>query len=88
MNYKLQQKGGLLVEINRWFPWYKICSRCLYQISEMPLDVREWTCPSCGTGRDREENASKNIRAEGIREISVLEGLLLFAQRTLGKEGK
>ncbi|NES67475.1 MAG: transposase, partial [Okeania sp. SIO2D1] len=64
--------GGLLVEINRWFPSSKTCSRCLYQISEMPLDVREWTCPSCGTHHDRDENASKNIRAEGIREISVL----------------
>lgn len=81
VDYKLQQKGGLLVEINRWFPSSKICSNCFYQISEMPLDVREWTCPSCGTHHDRDENASKNIRAEGIREISVLEGLLL-------KEGK
>ncbi|MGB3509314.1 MAG: RNA-guided endonuclease TnpB family protein [Microcoleaceae cyanobacterium] len=72
IDYKLQQKGGLLVEINRWFPSSKTCSRCLYQVSEMPLDVREWTCPSCGTHHDRDENASKNIRAEGIREISVL----------------
>ncbi len=72
LDYKLQQKGGLLVEIDRWFPSSKICSNCLYQISEMPLDVREWTCPSCGTHHDRDENASKNIRAEGIRQISVL----------------
>jgi putative transposase len=72
MDYKLQQKGGLLVEINRFFPSSKTCSNCLYQMSEMPLDVREWTCPSCGTHHDRDENASKNIRAEGIRQLLVL----------------
>ena len=35
----------------------------------MPLDVREWTCPECKTLHDRDENASKNIRAEGIRNL-------------------
>ena len=70
--YKLEQKGGLLVEIDRWFPSSKTCSNCLHPMSEMPLDVREWTCPNCGTHHDRDENASKNIRAEGIRQLSVL----------------
>jgi putative transposase len=72
LDYKLQQKGGLLVEIDRFFPSSKTCSNCLYQMSDMPLDIREWTCPSCGTHHDRDENASKNIRAEGIRQLSVL----------------
>ncbi|NET42076.1 MAG: IS200/IS605 family element transposase accessory protein TnpB [Okeania sp. SIO2B3] len=72
LDYKLQQKGGLLIEIDRWFPSSKTCCNCLYQMSEMPLDVREWTCPSCGTHHDRDENASKNIRTEGIRQLSVL----------------
>ncbi|MDY7005310.1 MAG: RNA-guided endonuclease TnpB family protein [Cyanobacteriota bacterium] len=72
LDYKLQQKGGLLVEINRWFPSSKTCSNCLYQMDKMPLDVREWTCPSCSTHHDRDSNAAKNIRAEGMRELSVL----------------
>ncbi|MBD2183619.1 IS200/IS605 family element transposase accessory protein TnpB [Planktothrix sp. FACHB-1355] len=72
LDYKLKLKGGLLVEIDRWFPSSKTCSNCLYQMSEMPLDIREWTCPSCGTHHDRDENAATNIRAEGIRQLSVL----------------
>lgn len=65
--YKLEKKGGKLVEIDRWFPSSKLCSNCYYQIDELPLDVREWTCPNCGTRHDRDGNAATNIRAEGIR---------------------
>ena len=69
--YKLEKKGGKLVEIDRWFPSSKLCSNCYYQVSEMPLDLREWTCPHCGTHHDRDGNAATNIRAEGIRMLQV-----------------
>ncbi|GAB1542162.1 IS200/IS605 family element RNA-guided endonuclease TnpB [Scytonema sp. NUACC21] len=49
--YKLEKDGKVLVEINRWFPSSKLCSNCHYQIAELPLDVRQWTCPHCGTPR-------------------------------------
>lgn len=39
------------------------------------------------THHDRDENASKNISAEGIREISVLEGLLLQGGEVKPKGG-
>jgi putative transposase len=71
LSYKLERKGGKLVEIDRWFPSSKLCSNCFYQISEMPLDVREWTCPYCGTHHDRDGNAAINIRAEGIRMLKA-----------------
>ncbi|MBU7587181.1 MAG: transposase, partial [Nostoc sp. TH1S01] len=45
-----------------------------YQISDLPLDVRTWTCPSCGTHHDRDGNAAMNIRAEGIRMSQLLAG--------------
>ncbi len=38
-------------------------------MDKMPLDIREWTCPNCRTKHDRDENAAKNIRAEGIRIV-------------------
>jgi putative transposase len=69
--YKLERKGGKLVEINRFFPSSKLCSICFYQMNEMPLDIREWTCPHCGTQHDRDGNAATNIRAEGIRMLQT-----------------
>jgi len=71
LSYKLEREGKVLVEIDRWFPSSKLCSNCHYQVKEMPLEVRSWTCPNCGTHHDRDGNASTNIRAEGIRILSV-----------------
>ncbi|EAW35587.1 transposase [Lyngbya sp. PCC 8106] len=71
MSYKLEKEGKVLIEIDRWFPSSKLCSNCHYQIGEMPLEIRSWTCPNCGTHHDRDENAAINIRAEGIRILSV-----------------
>ncbi|NEQ70162.1 MAG: IS200/IS605 family element transposase accessory protein TnpB [Symploca sp. SIO2D2] len=68
--YKLEKEGKVLIEINQWFPSSKLCSNCHYQISDLPLDVRVWSCPSCGTHHDRDGNAAQNIRAEGIRLLS------------------
>lgn len=69
--YKLERKGGKLVEIDRFFPSSKLCSHCFYQVSEMPLDVREWNCSDCGTHHDRDANAAQNIRTEGIRMLKA-----------------
>jgi putative transposase len=64
------------MEIDRFFPSSKTCSLCLYQMFDMPLDVRKWTCLSCGTHDDRDEK----MRAEGIRKLLV-SGTRTTAQR-------
>ncbi len=69
--YKLDRKGAKLVEIDRWFPSSKLCSNCYFIIDEMPLEIRQWTCPHCGTHHDRDGNAAINIRAEGIRMLKA-----------------
>ena len=69
--YKLERKEGSLVEIDRFFPSSKKCSCCGHVVDELPLDIREWDCPSCGTHHDRDSNAASNIRAEGIRILSM-----------------
>ena len=71
LDYKLSQEGKLLVEIDRFFPSSKTCSNCHYKIDRLPLDIRNWTCPSCQTHHDRDENAAVNIRAEGIRILQT-----------------
>jgi putative transposase len=80
LSYKLERNGGKLVEVDRWFPSSKLCSNCFYQMDEMPLDVREWTCPSCRTQHDRDGNAAINLRAEGIRMLQA-DGTAVSAAR-------
>ena len=69
--YKLERKEGKLVEIDRFFPSSKKCSCCSHVIDELPLDIREWDCPSCNIRHDRDGNASLNIRTEGIRIMAM-----------------
>ena len=89
---KWERKGGNFVEVDRWFPSSKLCSNCFHQRTEMPLDMRGWTCPHCGTDHDREGNAAINIRAEGIRilktEGSALSGLGGEVRPKLGRKSK
>ena len=73
LDYKLERENKRLVEINRFFPSSHICPNCLTQTPKMDLSVRIWTClnKSCNAVHDRDEAASKNIRAEGIRIIKT-----------------
>lgn len=73
LSYKLEREGKKLIEIDRFFPSSHICPNCLTQQPKMDLSVREWTCinQACNTHHDRDEAASKNIRAEGIRILQA-----------------
>ena len=73
LDYKLERENKRLVEIDRWFPSSHICPDCLSVQPKMDLSIREWICinKACMTKHDRDEAASKNIRAEGIRIIKA-----------------
>ena len=66
LDYKCRWYGRKLVAIDRWFPSSKRCSSCGQIVDKMPLNIRDWTCPSCGCNHDRDVNASKNILAAGL----------------------
>ena len=66
LEYKCQWYGRTLVKIDRWFPSSKRCGNCGHIVDKMPLDIREWDCPECGTHHDRDINAAKNILAAGL----------------------
>jgi len=66
LDYKCRWYGRKLVKIDRWFPSSKRCSSCGHIVNKMPLNIRSWICPECGTDQDRDINASKNILAAGL----------------------
>ena len=59
--YKCERYGKTLKEVDRFFPSSKRCSACGYILESLPLAIRQWTCPECGTIHDRDENAARNI---------------------------
>ncbi len=64
--YKAQWCGRMLVGIDRWYPSSKRCSACGHTVAKMPLSVREWVCPECGSLHDRDVNAARNVLTAGL----------------------
>lgn len=70
LEYKMHDRGKVLVRIDKWFPSSQMCSCCGTLHPEVKdLSVRKWTCPDCGSVHDRDVNAAVNIRNEGIRQF-------------------
>jgi putative transposase len=65
---KADRYGRSVHQVSRWLASSKTCSDCGHRISELPLQTRQWTCPSCETVHDRDHNAAKVILAAGRAE--------------------
>ncbi|MGV0028539.1 RNA-guided endonuclease InsQ/TnpB family protein [Phormidesmis priestleyi] len=66
LEYKCDWYGRTFVKIDRWFPSSKRCGKCGHIVDKLPLTIREWDCPKCGTHHDRDVNAAHNILAAGL----------------------
>ena len=66
--YKCAWYGKKLVIVQ---PNYtsQICSHCGYHSGPKPLNIRERTCPCCGTHHDRDINAAVNILHQGLKAV-------------------
>jgi putative transposase len=59
-------------QIGTFFPSSKTCNGCKFVLDKLPLNIRQWTCPNCDQENDRDLNAARNIRDQGV--ISSMSG--------------
>ena len=74
LSYKLQNKGGQLVKVDRWFPSSQICNCCGVIHPEMKIknkNKHEYLICDCGYKEQRDINAAKNIKFEGLRVLGI-----------------
>ena len=65
---KADRYGRTVHTVSRWLASSKTCSACGHRLDELPLQIRQWTCPTCGVVHDRDHNAAKVILAAGRAE--------------------
>ena len=75
LEYKADWYGRTVIAVDRFYPSSKTCSACGVITAKMPLNVREWTCAACGVRHDRDVNAAKVIRAEGLSVLACGDGV-------------
>jgi putative transposase len=63
LGYKVVQ----VVRVDPFYPSSKTCNECGHINRDVTLADRVWTCPACGTVLERDVNAARNIRDEGLR---------------------
>lgn len=69
LRYKSLWNDKTLIEADKWLASSKTCSYCSYVNSDLLLQQRKWTCPSCGKKLERDQNAGQNLHNYGIKEI-------------------
>lgn len=62
------KQGKRVIRIDRYYPSSQICSGCGCKVGKLPLDA-PFVCPYCGLEMNRNHNAARNIREEGIRQL-------------------
>ena len=60
-----------VVAVDRFYPSSKLCHACGYKHAGLTLADRRWACASCGCVLDRDVNAARNIKHEGLRLLAA-----------------
>lgn len=69
LDYKTTTSGTTLMKVGRFYPSSKTCSACGAVRAKLPLHTRGFTCDDCGFVLDRDVNAARNIKREGLRVL-------------------
>jgi putative transposase len=70
LKYKSSWYGRTFGQVDKFFPSSKTCNGCQFVLDNLPLSIREWDCPNCQQHNDRDVNAARNIREQGLKTIS------------------
>ncbi|MGL5715930.1 MAG: RNA-guided endonuclease InsQ/TnpB family protein [Paraclostridium sp.] len=71
LKYKLEDRGGHLLKINKWYPSTKLCSNCKNK-QDIELSDRIYICNNCGLEIDRDYNSALNLKTVGATELAWL----------------
>ena len=71
LEYKSLWNAKHFIKIDRWYASSKICNECGNKKVDLKLSDRIYVCKNCGNVVDRDFNASKNIRDEGIKILTT-----------------
>jgi putative transposase len=75
---KVEQRGGQVIKVDRFFPSSKTCHCCGWKWEDMELSDRVFLCqkPDCAYHlfpQDRDHNAALSLLAEALRLIGLLD---------------
>jgi putative transposase len=75
---KVEQRGGQIIKVGRFFPSSKTCHACGWKWEDLQLSDRVFLCqnPQCAyhqCEQDRDYNAALNILREALRLIGLLD---------------
>ena len=88
LEYKVPMRGGQVLVVDRWYPSSKTCSACGAVHGGLTLAQRQWNCPACGAVHQRDENAARNILAQGLKDLAPGVGVSACGEESTGAARK